>query len=84
MTTKTIVIGSVKSAPKSIEFERILESTLNVTPSCSEPSDYKFIELIVKDYAQGYDLMFAYDDPENRTAASALFLGQWNDGIVEE
>jgi len=45
------------------------------------PSDWKFLELIAKDYTAEYDLIFCYDDPNERGAGS-LFLGHFNDGVV--
>lgn len=48
--------------------------------SASEPEDFKFVELIVKNYVIGgenLDLMFAFDDIDNRSDG-VLFLGNWD------
>jgi hypothetical protein len=39
------------------------------------------IELICKDYGDGCDLMFAYD---NNRSDGIAYLGHFNDGIVVE
>lgn len=44
--------------------------------------DYKYVELICTDYLPGIDIMFAYDDPSQRSRG-VLFLGKFNDGVVE-
>lgn len=49
---------------------------------CAMPSDWNHIELIARNYCDGYDLMFAYDDPHKRGDGIA-YLGYFNDGIVK-
>ena len=48
------------------------------------PCHWKYIELICKEYLgnKTLDLMYAYDDPKDRSRGR-LFLGQWNNGYVE-
>ena len=43
---------------------------------------FKYIELICKKYNGSMDLMFAYDDPSNRSNGT-LFIGHWNSGTVK-
>ena len=47
--------------------------------------NYKNVELICRNYfsSEGYDLIFCYDDNRNNHSEAVLFLGYWNDGIVE-
>jgi hypothetical protein len=87
--TKVIVVGSsVETKPvKSIEFVNTLS---NVNPNLDSsvlkntdlsPCDFCYIELICRKYQFGYDLMFAYDNPEHR-GDGVLFIGHFNDGVV--
>ncbi len=84
--TITIVLGSlIIPERKPIEFHRVLESDETFGSVYEElPCHWKYIELICKEYLgdKSNDLMFAYDDPKDRTRGR-LFLGQWNDGYVE-
>lgn len=93
MNTKTIVIGETeiqKTPPNPIRFVHYLEmNLLNEEPlvvkKCDggfqSPRDYKFIELISLNYTSSWDLMFAYDNPKNRSSG-ILYIGKWNDGVV--
>ena len=87
--TKTIVIGEHKdnAIKKTIEFF----SQLNVLKSdsieienvaTSNPHHWNYIELICKNYAPNLDLMFAYDDADDREEG-ILIIGRWNDGTVK-
>lgn len=82
--TKVIIIGKTpQKTEKPIEFLYCWGSSNKVMKvNDMAGSDYKFIELICLDYFDGYDLMFAYDDPEER-GNGVLYLGKFNDGIVE-
>ena len=84
MSTQVIVIGKPEKGKTktAIEFQSFLNTNLNIDGSAYSPSRYKYIELICKDYALGYDLMFAYDDP-NKRSFGVLYIGNFNDGIVE-
>ena len=84
MSTQVIVIGKPEKgkAKTAIEFQSFLNTNLNVDGSAYSPSYYKYIELICKDYALGFDLMFAYDDPNDRSFG-VLYIGHFNDGVVE-
>lgn len=76
--TKTIIIGETKN---SITFSSFL-TTYGASPcTASSPSDFGYIELICKNYMDGHDLMFAYNDPDMRKKG-VLFFGMWNDGVV--
>jgi hypothetical protein len=84
--TITIVLGSNGvQVRKPIEFHRVLDSDETFEPVYEEqPCHWKYIELICKEYRgiESLDLMYAYDDPKDRSSGR-LFLGQWNDGYVE-
>ena len=82
MVTKCIVIGEqLVDTRKRITFEHILLANFSITRTGMTPENYKYIELICKDYAPGRDLMFAYNDPTDRGKGS-LIGGQWNDGVA--
>ena len=85
MPTKTIVIGSPSPEEKKlvpIQFKKyLLPYCEEVGDSCMDPTKYQYIELICKNYSSGYDLMFAYDTPEDRSGGT-LYIGEWNDGIA--
>lgn len=87
--TKTIILGEQKDKAinKPIEFF----SQLNVLESdsieienvaTSNPHHWNYIELICKDYAPNLDLLFAYDDADDR-GEGILIIGRWNDGTVK-
>lgn len=88
MCTQTIVIGQPTSDRKlvPIEFLSAIEvngrKNVDVNTDIIQPNQYNYIELICKDYAAGLDIMFAYDDPNCRDSG-ALYIGRWNDGVVE-
>lgn len=81
--TKTIVIGAQTEpqSKKPIVFERMLDITLQLNDASGRPSSFDYIELICANYVEGLDLMFAYDDKNNRSDGT-LYIGKWNDGIV--
>jgi hypothetical protein len=81
--TKTIILGdaSNKSIHKDIQFFSSLLTDFAVEATQDKPRQYKYIELICFDYAEKLDLMFAYDDPNNRSDG-VLFVGKWNNGTV--
>ena len=85
MSTQVIVIGKTekKKTKTAIEFQSFLNTSLNIRDAPYSPSHYKYIELICKDYALGYDLMFAYNDPNERSFGD-LFIGRFNDGVVND
>jgi hypothetical protein len=84
--TITIVLGAdMKPVRKPIEFHRVLDSDETFGPVYEEyPCHWKYIELICKEYLgnKTLDLMYAYDDPKDRSKGR-LFLGQWNNGYIE-
>jgi|688.fasta_scaffold699562_2 hypothetical protein len=85
MSTKVIVIGKPEKGKTktAIEFQSFLDTTLQIDFGAYSPSSYKYIELICKDYALGFDLMFAYNDPNGRSCG-VLYIGHFNDGIVND
>lgn len=93
MSTKCIVLGkdtSIQPAKKPIEFVKQLNSGINTGDSDKiqknfiEPAYFNYIELICPRRAryEEYDIMFAYDDVNHREEG-ILYLGHWNDGVVE-
>ena len=84
-TTTVVIIGesTTKQAPRPITFSLDITS-VDSAPNdiCADPSDWNYIELIARNYCDGYDLMFAYDHPSLRGEGIA-YLGHFNDGIVE-
>lgn len=89
MKTKVIVIGQKSECgPKnSIEFNRLLntvdnDSVNSIIKTDDNPNLYNYIELVCLNYHQGKDLMFAYNDPENRSSGM-LYIGKFNGGVVE-
>jgi hypothetical protein len=84
MSTQVIVIGKPEKGKTktAIEFQSFLDTDLKINAAGLSPSHYKYIELICKDYALGCDLMFAYNDPNDRSFGD-LFIGYFNDGVVE-
>ena len=86
--TNLIVIGNQqnKAIKKTIEFHnhiRLIDSDdVAVEPVDNEPIRWNNIELICKDYAPNLDLMFVYDDANDRSNG-ILIIGRWNDGVVK-
>ena len=93
MNTKTIILGentihTDKKKPIQLDIILMDDGKLNSNAAGSKPSHFKYIELVCKNYgvlADGttFDLIFAYQDPNNRTKCSGLYLGKWNDGVVD-
>lgn len=83
MPTIVTIIGetNVKSNLKPIEFCRAWVHPDIAQKTETNPSLYDFVELIAKDYFKDYDLMFAYD--KNDRAGGTVFIGHFNDGVVE-
>jgi len=88
MSTQTIVIGgkNKESVKKPIVFVSLIEiidsRTVSIITDVLKPNQWKYIELICKNYGNGFDILFAYDDPLRREKGT-LYLGFWNDGVVE-
>ena len=84
MATKCINLGDPirRRAVKPIEFIDCLSVLKTIRPNTQKPSDFKYVELISRHYAHDFDIMFAYQRP-NLRQSGILFLGHWNDGIVE-
>lgn len=81
--TKTIVLGEHKDGNTPIEFCHYLDVSLEQRPASGDPpSQFNYIELICKKYNGGMDLMFAYNDPSNRSDGT-MFIGHWNSGTVK-
>lgn len=91
MSTNCIVLGQNVKASKRrpIQFVKFLDNAQDkpqIEDATFTPNCYKNIELITLgrkgDGGLEYDLMFAYND-ERHNPASTLFLGFWNDGVIE-
>lgn len=85
MTTKCIVIGKTpkQNKSKSIQFEKVLLSDFTISEdTAGSPHNFNYIELICINYAKNKDLMFAYNNPEKRSEGT-LYIGKWNDGVIE-
>jgi hypothetical protein len=82
--TKVIILGQEpeQKKPKRIEFVELIDHSKQFIGPRYTPKDFKNIELVAKnwDIAEILDLMFAYDDDRNN---GFLFLGHFNDGVVE-
>jgi hypothetical protein len=80
--TKVTIIGDETPIEKKkpIQFAKSIGTTSN-HPARSGTLGWGNIELICKDYGDGYDLMFAYN---NKRSDGIAYLGHFNDGIVEE
>jgi hypothetical protein len=85
MSTQVIVIGKPEKGKTktAIEFRSFLNTSLKIDDATYSPSHYKYIELICKNYALGCDLMFAYNDPNDRSFGE-LYIGHFNDGVVND
>lgn len=84
MATKCIVIGKAikQNKSKSIQFEKVLLGNLMIAETAGLPRNFNYVELICSNYANGKDLMFAYNSPEKRSDGT-LYIGKWNDGVIE-
>jgi hypothetical protein len=81
MTKVTIIGGATPiEKKKPIQLAKSL-GTKGICNARAVPYMWDNIELICKNYVDGYDLMFAYNS--NRGDGIA-YLGHFNDGIVEE
>ena len=81
--TKTIILGACYQDDKPIEFCHSLDISLEQSSALvSPPSKFKYVELICKKYNGGMYLMFAYNDPSNRSDGT-LYIGFWNSVTVK-
>jgi hypothetical protein len=86
--TKVTIIGHEFAAPKKythIKFLQLLTGSYKIDiaqgGSWSSPGYWNNIELISKNYSEGKDLMFCYDDINYRSDG-VLFIGYFNEGTV--
>lgn len=80
MTKVTVLGEQPKEGKKKIEFSEYLRGDLKVEKFNESPSSYENIELICRDYIEGKDLMFAYNN--GNRSCGILFIGKFNDGVV--
>ena len=63
-----------------VEFVKYLTTDGNLDSAYQSPTSYDNIKLIYKSYLGGdYDLIMGWDDG----FLPKLYLGHWNDGVVE-
>jgi len=81
--TKVIILGQEpeKKKGKPIEFVTFLDNTLEMENAESKPIRWDNIEVISFDYIGNFDLFFAYLEGDRKNGV--LYLGHYNDGIVE-
>lgn len=80
--TLLIPMDSQEEVNQPIEFTTRLCSNGISAPTPFTPNDFKYIELVCKNYEfEDVDLMYAYNDPRKRSEGG-LFIGKWNNGIV--
>jgi hypothetical protein len=79
--TKVIILEEQpeKKELKPIEFKFALDSNSIFINPKTLPKDWRNIELICKNYATKFDLMFAYDEDRQE---GCLYLGHFNNGVV--
>lgn len=76
--TKVVKLGPLSP----IEFTHYLQDDHVITSGDDKPSDFDRVELICLEYDGTRDLMFAYNYADDRTGGT-LYLGHFNDGVVE-
>lgn len=85
--TKTIVLGEQREQAdkKPIEFFSLISlidsDDVEVEVVTTKPHYWNYVELICKGYAPNLDLIYVYNDPDNR-GSGLLIIGRWNDGFV--
>ena len=87
--SKIIIVGEKGELEpkKPIQFLRGLLSDGQISDVHTDaPEDFNFIELIARNYGtfgnKSFDLFFCYDNPNERNLG-VLYLGNWNDGVIE-
>jgi len=68
-----------KQSKKPIEFVHWIDIDEGLSEAISEPNEYENICLLGRNSTNRYDFIMAW----NNTEGKDLFLGNWNDGIVE-
>lgn len=71
-----------ESKKKPIKFVKFISepTTSTVDTPVTDPSDWDYIDLIKREW-HGYDVMHAWN--KNKPGKGILYLGYWNDGVVE-
>ena len=84
--TKVTIIGEPASTVKKYTHIKFIKSLISgykfetfSMRNWSKPSAWDNIELICRNYAEGMDLMFAYDDSRKD---GILYVGYFNEGLV--
>ena len=84
MTRTRVLFEEVKEKKlKPIEFVKQVNIELSISAPSAKPKQWEEIILIRKGYTKdGLDLIFAYDKTDD--FYRCLYLGHWNDGVVEQ
>jgi hypothetical protein len=86
MTTTAKIDDLIDTAPEQpkakvpiVFHKNINTENFNKRPSTLKPKDWDNVVYLLRT-VDGYDLMLAFD---NNRGPRGLFIGQWNDGVVE-
>lgn len=82
MSTNIIRLGGKAQHPKkqnAIRLVKYLREDHVWKDTKDKASNFQTVELLCEDYADGWSLLFAYNDDRDK---GILFLGFFNDGIV--
>lgn len=87
MSTKVIVIGEANETVSQKKPIKLISSWCHPREIGfdlgTNPCEYNYVELVAKDYFTEFDLIFCYNNP-NRRGNGCLFIGHWNDGVVQK
>ena len=82
--TKVILLGPASNPVKKIQpirFVKYLREDHVWKDTKDKPNQFDNIELLCEDYADGWSLLYAYNEHREN---GVLFLGYFNDGVVAE
>lgn len=80
VTTLTELLQEeTKQEKKPIEFVKFLNEFGKIDKATCFPKDYLTVSLIQSKYTNEFDLILAW----NNISYPTLYLGHWNDGVVE-
>jgi hypothetical protein len=82
--TKVIILGEQPESKelKPIQFVKYFSMDNSILNSFNAPELYANVELICRNYNHNkHDLMFAFNEHRNE---GVLYLGYFNDGVVEQ
>ncbi|PHJ51476.1 hypothetical protein VF04_34980 [Nostoc linckia z7] len=84
--TKVIILGEQPKEEKKLKPIELIKWISSIKGICEgavvKPSEYDFVVLLSRLYdGSAYDLMYVYD--KNQQMSGTLYLGHFNDGVVE-